>query len=378
MRKAFNIKLAAVLFAFGCSNRMNAQSVNSSSIVTTAVPFLRISPDARAGGMGELGIATSPDANSSFYNLAKTPFSAKANGIGFTYTPWLTSLGLNDVYLLSAAGYHKLDDNQAISGSLRYFSLGNIQFTDFNGNQLGQGSPRELGADLGYSRKLSGKLSIALAFRYIYSNLASGFASGGTAYKPGKAAAADVSLFYNGRNQDGQGWNFGAALSNLGSKIGYTNNATDKEFIPATLGVGATYTKVFDEQNKISFGLDVNKLLVPTAPLPTNPTNATQDSINLANYQSESVTSSWFKSFGNSAYTGSLGAEYAYDSQFFLRAGYFYEGKNQGDRQYFTLGAGLKYSVATLNFSYIVPSGSGTTRNPLSNTVRFGLIFDID
>ncbi|HTQ28962.1 MAG TPA: type IX secretion system outer membrane channel protein PorV, partial [Puia sp.] len=311
-------------------------------------------------------------------NLAKTPFTDYKTGIGLTYTPWLKDLGLNDVYLLAATGYHKLDENQALTASLRYFSLGNIQFTDYSGNTLGTGRPRELGADIGYSRKLSRNLSLGLAMRYIHSDLASGYASNGNTYKPGNAVSADLSFFYKGTNAEGQGWNFGAALTNLGTKIGYTNDATAKEYIPANLSIGAAYTMVFNEQNKVMFGLDINKLLVPSTPEPTNPSDPTQDSINLANYHDQSVVSSWFKSFGNGAYDFSVGGEYAYNDQFFFRAGYFYEGKNQGDRQYFTLGVGLKYNVLGLNFSYLIPSGNGVTRNPLSNTIRFGLVFDID
>jgi len=352
-------------------------SGNTINVVTTAVPFLRISPDARAGGMGELGVATSTDANSSFYNIAKTPFSKYNTGIGVTYTPWLQDLGLKDVYLLAASGYHKLDDLQGISASIRYFSLGNIQFTDYSGSDLGVGRPRELAADLGYSRKLGDKLALGLSIRYIHSDLAAGYASNGNTYKPGNAVAADVSIFYNGINDAGQGWRFGAAFSNLGTKIGYTNDASAKEYIPANFGIGANYTKVFDEQSKLSFGLDINKLLVPTAPV-SQDNGGPIDSANLADYHGQSVVGSWFKSFGNSAYSFSGGLEYGYNDQFFFRAGYFYEGKNQGGRQYFTLGVGLKYNVIGLNFSYIIPSGSGVTRNPLSNTIRFGLVFDLD
>ena len=369
--------LAATALIFFSSQSLQAQQTNSINVVTTAVPFLRISPDARAGGMGEMGLATAPDANSAFYNLAKTPFSTHNTGIGLTYTPWLQDLGLKDVYLLAFSGYHKLDNLQGISASVRYFSLGNIQFTDYSGSELGVGRPRELAADLGYSRKLSEKLALGLTLRYIHSDLAAGYASNGNTYKPGNAIAADISIFYNGLDQAGQGWRFGAAFSNMGTKIGYTNDASAKEFIPANFGIGGSYTKVFDEQSKLSFGLDINKLMVPTAPTSVD-NGGPVDSANLSNYHGQGVVSSWFKSFGNSAYSLSGGLEYGYNDQFFFRAGYFYEGKNQGDRQYFTLGVGLKYNVIGLNFSYIIPSGSGVTRNPLSNTLRFGLIFDLD
>jgi Type IX secretion system protein PorV len=369
------------LIAFGsCMSLVNvvrAQNYdNQIKVTTTAVPFLRISPDARAGGMGELGIASSPDASSSFYNLSKTPFSKYNTGIGLTYTPWLKDLGLNDVYMVAASGYHKLDDNQAISTSLRYFSLGNIQFTDYSGNPVGDGTPREFGADLGYSRKLSENFSLGLALRYIYSNLGAGFGSGGlTTYKAGNAVAADLSLYYRPSSDNGQGFAFGLVASNLGSKIGYTNDATQKEYIPANLGIGTSYTVVFDEQNKVMFGLDLNKLLVPAVP-----TDTSAAAIN--EYHNQSVTSSWFKSFSGpnqlQQINASIGAEYSYNDQFSFRAGYFYENKDYGGRQYFTVGVGLKYNMLGLNFSYLVPSGNGVTRNPLSNTLRFGLFFDLD
>jgi len=357
---------------FGQTNNLN--------VTTTAVPFLRISPDARAGGMGDLGIATSPDAASTFYNQAKIPFAKKDVGIGLTYTPWLKDLGLNDVYLLAASGYKQLDNLQAVSASVRYFSLGNIQFTDFSGNELGSGHPREFSIDLGYTRKLGDKLSVGLAGRYIYSNLASGYAASGSTYQPGKTFAADISLFYHGVTEDKGGWNFGLALTNLGGKIGYTNSATDKDYIPADFGLGATYTAVFNEDNKVTFGVDMHKLLVPVPPQPSG--NSSTDSANLADYHNESITGSWFKSFsGENQFKSlqfSIGGEYSYQDQFFFRAGYFYEDPSKGDLKYFSLGVGVKYNVMGLNFSYLVPSGSGTNRNPLSNTLRFGLTFELD
>jgi hypothetical protein len=371
--------LAAVLILFFVGLRgVNAQA--PLNVTTTAVPFLRISPDARAGGMGDLGVATQPDAASTFYNLAKTPFNAKDVGVGLTYTPWLKDLGLQDVYLLAASGFYKFAPDQALSASLRYFSLGNIQFTDFNGNALGSGHPRELAFDVGYSRKLSDKLGIGLTGRYIYSNLASGYASAGSTYQAGKTFAVDASLYYHGVTEANGGWNFGLALTNLGGKIGYTNDATQKDYIPADLGLGASYTAVFNEDNRVMFGLDIHKLLVPVTPTPTGDT--TTDAANLTSYYSKSVPSSWGSSFGGEpqfkTLQFSVGAEYSYMDQFFLRLGYYYEDPSKGDLKYFSTGIGVRYNVMELNFSYLVPSGSGTNRNPLSNTLRFGLVFNLD
>ncbi|MCW3110393.1 MAG: porV [Segetibacter sp.] len=370
-----------LLLALSLATKAKSQTDNTINVVTSAVPFLRISPDARAGGMGDVGIATTPDANSSFWNLGKTPFAASKTSISTTYTPWLKDLGLNDVYLASLAGYHQLDEEQAISASIRYFSLGNIQFTDFAGNDLQSFRPREYSIDFGYSRKLSEKLGIGIALRYINSNLAGGQAVNGVSYKTGQAVAADFSLFHSGVNAAGQGLNWGITLSNLGSKISYTSDAQQKDYIPANLGVGAAYTWVLDETSKFTAGLDINKLMVPTPPqVSDNPDSTLRD------YRDKSVISSWFSSFGDAGgfgnelkeYQISVGGEYTYNDQFALRAGYFYEDKLKGNRKYFTLGAGLKYNVFGLNFSYLVPSGNGVNRNPLSNTLRFSLVFDLD
>jgi hypothetical protein len=376
------LKLTALIMLIGTTLSINAQSTaNPINVVTTAVPFLRISPDARSGGMGDVGIATIPDANSIFWNLSKIPFAQSKSAIALTYTPWLKGLDLNDVYLVSAAGYHQIDDQQAISASLRYFSLGNIQFTDNLGNDLQTYRPREFAVDAGYSRKLSEKLGIGIALRYINSNLASGQSASGSTYKTGTSVAGDLSVFNDG-SEGGtvSGLNWGVAITNLGSKIGYTNDATEKDFIPANLGLGVAWVNVFDETNKITFGLDVNKLLVPTPP-------AIGDSAGLANYHSKGVVSSWFSSFGDAPggfseelkeFQISVGAEYMYMNQFAFRAGYFYENPTKGDRKYFTVGAGLNYNMFGLNFSYLIPSGNGINRNPLSNTLRFSLVFNLD
>jgi hypothetical protein len=370
---------AGILLLCGLATNVHAQA-DKINVVTTAVPFLRISPDARSGGMGDLGLATTPDANSGFFNLAKIPFNTSKAGVGVTYTPWLKDLGLNDVYLASLAGYYKLDDNQAVNVGLRYFSLGSIQFTDALGNDLNTYNPKEFGVDVGYSRKLSPKSGVGVALKYIHSNLAGNVPATGQTFKAGNSVAGDIGYYHDGRNDVGNGWSFGAALTNLGAKIAYTDNADEKDFIPANLGVGATYSKAFDDQNKIMFGLDLNKLLVPTPP-------AEGDAAALQAYRQKSVVGSWFSSFGDAPgglseevkeFQASLGAEYTYNNQFSLRAGYFFEDKTKGNRKYFTMGVGLKYNIFGLNFSYLLPSGSGNTRNPLSNTLRFSLVFDLD
>lgn len=374
--------LFSALFLF--CNAVMSQDENAIQVVTTAVPFLKISPDARAGGMGDVAYATPPDVNAVYFNLAKTPFAQSRTSLSATYTPWLRDLGLNDVYLSSLAFYHKLDEEQVIAASIRYFSLGTIQFTDFAGNDISQYRPREWSFDAGYSRKLSDKLGIGVALRYINSNLAGGQNINGVQYKSGKAVSGDLTLFHNGVKSTGEGLNWGLALSNLGSKISYTSDAQQKDYLPANLGLGVAYTWVFDETSKLTAGLDLNKLLVPTPPALTD--NDSINAINTTEYRNKSVVSSWFSSFGDSGGFGnelkevqvSVGGEYSYNDQFMFRMGYFYEDKLKGNRKYFTFGVGLKYNVFGLNFSYLAPSGSGTTRNPLSNTLRFSLLFDLD
>lgn len=387
--KSTALKLTAAVTLLMAGMGQNANAQQRINVVTTAVPFLRISPDARAGGMGELGLATSPDAASSFFNIAKVPFNQQKAGVNVTYTPWLKNI-VNDVYLASLSGFYKLDNNQALSGSLRYFNLGNIQFTDFNGNQLQSFNPREFGIDVGYSRKLSDRTGLGVALKYIYSNLAGSV--GNSSFKAGSSIAGDIGLYHTAQNTEGQGFAFGLALSNLGAKIGYTDNAEAKDFIPANFGIGATYTKVFDESNKLTFGIDLNKLLVPTPPLPVvDPNNQQQadsiNQVNLRNYRSKSVVGSWFSSFGDAPggfteemkeFQVSIGAEYWYNNQFALRGGYFWEDQTKGNRRYFTAGVGIKYNIFGLNFSYLIPTGQAVNQNPLANTLRFSLVFDLN
>jgi hypothetical protein len=366
------LKLTALLF-ISCSLVTAVNAQEKLKVVTSAVPFLRISPDARAGGMGDLGVATSPDASAGFWNIGKVAFNESKGGIAATYTPWLKNL-VNDVYLASLSGYYKWDELQAINVGLRYFSLGNIQFTDQNGNINGNGKPREFGLDVGYSRKLTDKFGLGVALRYINSDLASGAVSGGNTYKVGSSVAGDIGIYYNGKDDAGNGFTFGGTLTNLGAKISYTDNADQKDFIPANLGIGFTWNKSFDEQNKITLGADFNKLLVPTF------TGDPSSQPDLDAYRKKGVPGSWFSSFSD--FPGqanvSLGAEYWYNNQFAFRAGYFFEDKTRGNRRYFTAGLGLKYNIFGLNFSYLAPSGSGVTQNPLSNTLRFSVLFDLD
>jgi hypothetical protein len=383
--KQATLKLTALALLLGGSiatTQAQTSASNNINVVTTAVPFLRIAPDARSAGMEDVGIATSPDAYSPYWNNGKTVFASNKASFGATYTPWLSDLKLNDVYLLNLSGYYKLDDMQAINAGIRYFSLGNIQFTDATGAQLNSFRPREFAIDAGYSRKLSSKMGLGISLRYISSDLAGGTVNGVT-YKKASSVAGDIHFFYKGTKESGNGFDWGVTLSNLGSKISYTNDATQKDFIPANFGIGAVYNRKFDEDSKITFGLDLNKLMVPTPPTQGDLTDA-EYAEKLKSYREKGVVSSWFSSFGDAGsdelkeITASIGAEYWYKDQFALRAGYFYENAIKGDRKFFSAGAGLKYNMFGLNFSYLLPSGTGVNRNPLSNTMRFSLLFQLD
>jgi hypothetical protein len=356
--------------------------------ITTAVPFLRITPDCRSGGMGDAGIAISADANAQYWNVGKMPFAPKKSGVSFSYTPWLHDI-VPDISLMYLSGYTKFgeNNNQVISGSLRYFSLGDINFTDINATPTGTGKPREYSFDLGYSRKLSDNLSTGVSLRYIHSAITTGLSgSQATDTKPGNAFAADWGIYYTKNYGDdpltSSNLSLGAAISNLGSKISYSS--TRKDYIPANLGIGAAYTKGIDEYNKVTFALDFNKLLVPT------PLVATQDSLgNPTSYYipNKSVVAGVLGSFSDAPggmkeelreVQISAGTEYWYQNQFAIRAGYFYEDRTKGDRKYATFGIGVKMNVLTINGSYLVASGSGVNRNPLANTFRFTLSFDFD
>jgi len=378
MTKRFASAGLIVIMSLCCANVYAQSSTNlngsSSTFVTTAVPFLRISPDARSGAMGDAGIAISPDANAQYWNVAKIPFCDKPYGVSVSYTPWLKDL-VPDIFLAYISGYARFgkDSSQAVSGSMRYFSLGNINYTDINANSIGTGMPREYSFDLGYSRKLSPYLSTGLSLRYIHSAILSGISNQpGIDYRPGNAFGADLGVFYTKTHEvtdeRTNTFNFGAIVSNIGSKISY--NSTRKDFIPMNLGIGAAYTMQFDAYNKLTITMDFNKLLVPNLTSPDTQV---------------SVVSGIFSSFSDApgGASGELkqidistGLEYWYQNQFAIRAGYFYENPSNGDRQYITCGIGAKYNIFTLNASYLVPEGSGITRNPLSNTVRFTLMFE--
>ena len=367
----------------GSGNFVTALGEPCVNTIITAVPFLRIAPDARAAAMGDAGIAVSADANALHFNASKLAFAEDNGGIAVTYTPWLRALNVNDVYLAYLSGFFKLGDEdlEAVGFGLRYFSLGDIAFTDENGMPLGNGRPNEFEINGAYSRKLSDKLAVGLGAKFIYSNLAAGQEVGGEEITAGIAGAADVSLTYTTEVEMNNGTSnltIGGALSNIGSKITYTNSI-NKDFIPANFGIGAAWDLDFDEYNRLTVALDFNKLMAPTP----DPSQEDADGDGVPDYKQVSTFAGILGSFSDAPggfseelreLMYSVGIEYWYDKQFAVRAGYFHEHATKGNRKYFTVGLGLKYNVFGLNISYLVPTTN--QRNPLDNTLRFSLLFD--
>ena len=351
--------------------------------ITTAVPFLMITPDSRSGSMGDVGVATSPDASSISTNPAKYSFIKDDLGFSISYVPWLRAL-VPDINLSYISGYKKLNQNDAVAFELRYFSLGDITFTDILGNTLGQFNPNELALGGSYSRKLSDLFSLSLATRYIYSNLTGGQMAGDIQTNAGKSFAADVAGYYTNKirflKKDSD-LSFGFNISNIGNKISYTN-VGERDFIPINLKLGSSININFDDYNSMSYSFDINKLLVPTPPLYNS-----ENEIIAGKDPNVSVVSGIFQSFSDAPdgfseelreINLSFGTEYWYAQQFALRGGYFYEHDTKGGRKFFTFGAGVKYNVFALDFSYLINASrtiNGT--NPLANTMRFTMIFDI-
>lgn len=371
--------------------QINAQNSNyigqEYNTITTAVPFLMIAPDARAGAMGDAGVSSSPDANSMHWNPAKYAFIDKNFGISAAYSPWLRAL-VSDINLAYLTGFYKIDDRQTIAASLLYFSLGDITFTDVNGTVVDNRRPNEFSIDASYARKFSDKWSGAVAARFINSNITQNYDQGTSATKPGRSVAADVSVFYTDdvsfkNNMDGV-FNFGLNISNIGAKISYSDDNSKKDFIPTNLRLGPSLMLNLDEYNSLTFMIDVNKLLVPTPPIYEDSLNPITGKQKILKGMDDdvSVVTGMLQSFYDAPdgfseemkeINYSLGVEYWYDKQFAIRGGYFYEDKMKGNRKYFTLGAGLKYNVFGLDFSYLIPTDQ---QNPLENTLRFTLLFD--
>lgn len=345
--------------------------------VRTAVTSLSVAPDARAGGMGDVGAATAPDVHSQYWNPAKFPFTISRAGIAINYTPWLRKL-TTGIALLNAAGYVRLGDYQALSASLRYFTLGEVE-----GGENITVRPYEMSFDAAYSRMLSEKFSAAVGLRYIYSDISGHYDDNSTA---GSAFAADIALYYNtylmmGQRECQLAW--GLNINNIGSKISYGDDRS--YFIPTNLRLGLSYMIPLNEYNRISISADANKLLVPSMPLQgSDETDEDYQERLDREYYNKSSISGIFTSFGDSerGFKGemeeiqwSIGAEYTYNDKFSLRAGYHHESNMQGNRKYATVGAGFRMNVMAIDAGYVIATSAS---NPLDQTLRVSLTFDMD
>ena len=380
-------------------NQLNGKELNT---ITTAVPFLNIAPDSRAGGMGDMGCATSPDVNSQAYNPAKYVFNKNTFGISVSYSPWLRKL-VNDINLMYLSGYYRMTEMDAIGFSVRYFSLGDIQFTDDAGELLSVQNPNEFAIDFTYSRKLIDQFSIALTPRFIYSNLTAGQFVSGEETNAGLAGAADLSFFYEQdfdvKGLENSTLRAGLCISNMGNKMSYSSGTLRRDFLPTNLRIGLGYEMSFDTYNKLAITGEANKLLVPTNPVYATDSNGR---ILYDNYNNPvilsgrnpdvSVPQGMIQSFYDAPGIGhngenasvfreemaeiawALGAEYSYRDLFFVRAGYFHENKYKGNRQFLTVGAGIKYNIFTIDVAYLFTTNG--QNHPLANTLRFSLTFD--
>lgn len=392
VRKIYSVAAAGLVGIFGATGQIRTSQLDGrQNTITTAVPFLMITPDARAGAMGDVGVATPNDINAIHWNTSKLAFMEKNGGVSISYTPWLRQL-VPDVSLSYLSAYGKINDKSSIGGSLRYFSLGEINFTDNSGLSLGNFNPNELAIDLGYSQKLSNEFAVGIAFRYIYSNLAGG-ATNVAGIKAGQSFAGDITAFYRNSMKYKAyklNYSYGAAITNIGAKVTYTT-AQQENFIPINLRIGTYWQIEIDKYNSIALTVDLNKLLVPTPPKYKIGANGqieldanNEPVIESGKVNNVPVVQGMMQSFSDAPggfseelneINISSGMEYWYDKQFALRAGYFHENQYKGNRKYLTMGAGLRYNVFGLDVAYLI---SFQQRNPLDNTLRFTLTFDFD
>lgn len=336
--------------------------------ITTAVPFLTISPDARSAALGDAGAATSPDANSAFWNPAKLVFIDQSYGGSISYTPWLGKI-INDMWISYLSGFYKFSQEQAVALSMKYFDLGDISFRGSGNEPLGDFRPREFSLDFTYSRKLTEQLSIGLTGRYIHSNLTGAFTSGGADARPGRSAAADIGVYYSTPLKGTKNNNLAlaAVISNIGAKLSYTDNA-NRDFLPTNLRLGAAYTTEVDQANSFTFIMDFNKLMVPTV-----------------DDGSKTVLSGMFSSFTDAPggfseeikeFILNTGIEYWYNNTFAGRAGYFLEAREKGNRKYMTVGVGFKKERFGIDVAYLVPTNR--REHPLAETIRFTLLLQVN
>ncbi|MBR1766775.1 MAG: type IX secretion system outer membrane channel protein PorV [Bacteroidales bacterium] len=351
------------------------------NFISTGLPIILVAPDAISGGMGDVGAATTPDAYSAHWNNAKFAFIDGAAGAYTTYTPWLRKLMVGDMNLFYLAGYYRINSRSTAAASLTYFTLGDVDNTDIEGNKIMTMHPNEFTIDATYALKVTDNLSLGATGRFLRSDLTNGVTLTGddnTTTQAANSLAADIGLYYQQSIDETQDFALGAFISNLGAKLSYSEDDNTKEFLPSNLRLGGRYTNKIDEYNKISVMLDLNKLLVPTPPL-------RDDTEAWADWRNTGVIAGALQSF-NDAPGGlqeelqeiqvSAGAEYWYSETFAVRAGYFYEHANKGGRQYATVGVGIRYSYFSGDFSYLIPTTTIST-NSLANTVRVSIGLDM-
>lgn len=387
MKRLTRYAVLFVAFVATATASLAQDKENMFNPITTSVTSLSIAPDARGGGMGDIGAATEADVNSQYWNPAKYPFCIGRAGVALSYTPWLRKL-VNDINLANVAGFYRIGQYSAVSASLRYFSLGEVSLgweSAFDGATEGMTiKPYEMAIDAAYSRMLSDYFSMAVALRFIYSDITYDYTSES---KPGKAFAADIAMYYNNYMMVGSrecGWGIGLNISNIGSKISY-GGSDNSEFIPTNLRLGLNFTIPFDDYNRLSIAADANKLLVPSYPKQEADETAEEFTERVQRkYYDVSPIAGIFKSFGDAPngfkeemqeIQWSVGAEYSYNDRFFVRAGYHDEHANKGNRKYITAGAGFKMSVFSIDASYVFSTAQS---NPLDQTMRFTLGFDLD
>ena len=351
--------------------------LGAQNAITTAVPFLTISPDARHAALGDAGVATSADANATYWNAAKLVFIDKKYGGTLSYTPWLGKI-VNDMSISYLSGFYKINREQAVAASIKYFDLGDISFRDANNNPLGDFNPREFAFDATYSRMLSDKFSMGLSARYIYSNLTGAFS--GIDAKPGHSVAVDIGAYYTTELKTAKAstLSLGATITNIGAKLSYTDNQ-NKDFLPTNLRFGGAYMMELDPYNSLTFILDFNKLMVPTPPI-----RSTDGTIIYGKDDNRSLLSGMFGSFSDAPdgfseemheFMISVGTEYWYKDVFAARIGYFHEHETKGNRKYMTVGLGFRRKAFGLDVAYLVPVNK--RESPLAETLRFTLLFQI-
>lgn len=388
MKRLFKITVISLMGIMGLHQGSQAQvsetGQTGKNYISTGMPILLIAPDARAGALGDIGAATSPDAYSAHWNAAKYAFIKNSFGVSTTYTPWLRNLGVGDMNLLYLSGYSRINSNSTVALSLTYFSLGDIESTDEFGDSQGNMHPNEFAVDATYALKVGEHVSIGASGRLNHSDLTNGQNVGTATTKAANSLAADVGFYYQQTTEKMGEIAIGAFISNLGAKLSYSDDDTKKEFLPANLRLGGRVTKDLDSYNQISAMIDINKLLVATPPLQEADESDADfqrrynDYYNLGSVQG-AIQALYDAPNGFSEKLQELqlsaGAEYWYNKTFAARIGYFYEHANKGGREYLTLGAGIKYNVFTIDLSYLVPTTKFST-NPLANTIRISLSVD--